>query len=270
MLFSIIFELTTDRPARLPPFLGRANHAQFLAWIGQIDPALARDLHEADQLRPITCSSLQHARLDGDMLRVRAGETYAVRITSLHPDLSARLDQWLRIRPPTEWPLHNHAFAVTAIYCDADRHAWSGLTTYEETASVHLLGRTQPERKLAFELASPTAFKSQGMHLPVPLPGLLFGSLLDRWNAFSPVELPVDLRAYAETAVAVSYYRLQTERVSYKRQSVLIGATGRITYTALDTDRYWLAALNVLADFALYCGVGIKTTVGLGQVRRSI
>jgi CRISPR/Cas system endoribonuclease Cas6 (RAMP superfamily) len=48
----------------------------------------------------------------------------------------------------------------------------------------------------------------------------------------------------------------------------LIGGVGRATYTALGGDRYWLATMQMLADFALYSGVGVKTTIGLGQVRR--
>lgn len=268
MIFSIIFELATAQPARLPAFLGRANHAQLMAWLEHADPALARELHETSQLRPITCSSLLHARREGDQLLVAPGRTYAVRFTSLAPDVSARLDRWLRTEAPRRWPLHDHDFSVTAIYCDAARHAWSGMTTYEELAGLHLLGDARPARKVTLEFASPTAFKSQGMHVPVPLPGLVFGSLLDRWNSFSPVQLPDDMRAYGELAVAVSHYRLSTEAVKGKRASLVIGATGRVTYTALDNDRYWLAAMHLLADYARYSGVGIKTTVGLGQVRR--
>jgi hypothetical protein len=43
---------------------------------------------------------------------------------------------------------------------------------------------------------------------------------------------------------------------------------GQVTYTALDDDRYGLAALNILADFALYSGVGVQTATGMGQCRR--
>ena len=268
MLFSIIFELTTDQPGRLPAHLGRANQAQLMAWIDQVDPALALELHEESRLRPITCSSLSNAKRSGDQLLIQPGATYTVRFTSLHPDVSARLDRWLRSEPPQNWPLHNHSFDVTAIYCDAERNPWSGMITYEELAGRHLLESSRPAAKVTLDFASPTAFKSKGMHLPVPLPGLVFGSLLDRWNAFSPIELPDDMRAYGEQAVAISHYQLHTERVRHKRNSTLIGAEGSVTYTNLGGDRYWLAAMNLLADFALYSGVGIKTTSGLGQVRR--
>ncbi|RIK35422.1 MAG: CRISPR-associated protein Cas6, partial [Chloroflexi bacterium] len=43
---------------------------------------------------------------------------------------------------------------------------------------------------------------------------------------------------------------------------------GQATYVAVAADRYWLAVLQMLADFALYSGVGVQTATGMGQVRR--
>lgn len=64
-------------------------------------------------------------------------------------------------------------------------------------------------------------------------------------------------------------YRLESQVVVQKNGAPLIGGVGRATYTALGGDRYWLATIQMLADFALYSGVGVKTTIGLGQVRRT-
>lgn len=269
MLLSIIFELKSATSARLPSYLGRANQAQLMAWLDQIDPGLASDLHAASELRPVTCSSLLGSSHRGDRIEVVPEGTYAVRFTSLHPDVSVRIDRWLRTKPPLQWVLHNHVFAVDAIYCDKDRHNWSDLTTYDELAAKHMLGTGDTDARVSLEFASPTAFRSGGIHVPVPMPGLVFGSLVDRWNAFSSVQLPDDMRAFGETAVAVSRYQLRTESLQHKGNATMIGAIGVVTYTAMERDRYWLAVMNLLADFALYSGVGIKTTSGMGQVRRS-
>lgn len=37
---------------------------------------------------------------------------------------------------------------------------------------------------------------------------------------------------------------------------------------AVNHDRYWLSVINLLADFALFAGVGAGTSMGLGQCRR--
>jgi CRISPR-associated endoribonuclease Cas6 len=106
------------------------------------------------------------------------------------------------------------------------------------------------------------------MTMPVPLPGLVFGSLVERWNAFSPVALSPEMRAYGEEVMAISRYRLESRAVEQKNQAVRIGAVGQATYRALAGDRYWLGVMNMLAGFALYGGVGVQTTTGMGQVRR--
>jgi CRISPR-associated endoribonuclease Cas6 len=43
-----------------------------------------------------------------------------------------------------------------------------------------LLGRAAPNPRLTLHFASPATFKSGGLHVPVPLPGLVFGGLLER------------------------------------------------------------------------------------------
>ncbi|HAJ36711.1 MAG TPA: CRISPR-associated protein Cas6 [Chloroflexi bacterium] len=268
MLLSIILELTSQRAGVLPPHLGRAHHSVFLEWVAGFDAPLATALHDFEGVKPFTCSSLLGVTPTPDGLPLRAGETVSVRITSLDAVLSSQLEAHLTESAPTQWNLHNHPFAVTAVICDARRNSWSGSTTCEELAARYLVAGEAPSPTITLEFAAPTAFKSREMHIPLPLPGLVFGSLLDRWNAVSPVQLPDDVRAFAEDTVAVSQYNLRSAAVRHKQNSVLIGGTGTITYRVLGGDRYWLACLNLLADFALYCGVGVKTATGMGQARR--
>lgn len=268
MLLSIILELTSQRAGVLPPHLGRAHHSVFLEWVASFDAPLAAALHDFEGVKPFTCSSLLGVAPTADGLSLRAGETVSVRITSLDAVLSSQLEAHLTASAPAQWNLHNHPFAVAAVICDAQRNRWSGSTTCEELAARYLVAGETPSPAITLEFAAPTAFKSREMHVPLPLPGLVFGSLLDRWNAVSPVQLPDDVRAFAEDAVAVSQYNLRSAAVRHKQNSVLIGGTGTVTYRALTGDRYWLACLNLLADFALYSGVGVKTVTGMGQARR--
>jgi CRISPR-associated endoribonuclease Cas6 len=77
-----------------------------------------------------------------------------------------------------------------------------------------------------------------------------------------------DLRRYGEEQMAISRYRLQSRPVDQKQGALRIGAVGRVTYTSLRQDRYWQGVMGLLADFALYSGVGVQTTTGMGQTRR--
>ncbi len=79
------------------------------------------------------------------------------------------------------------------------------------------------------------------------------------------------VKRYAEEMVVISRYTLRSapgwDRGQGDRRGLRIGSIGKIAYSALNRDRYWLSALGLLAAFALYSGVGAQTTMGMGQVR---
>jgi CRISPR-associated endoribonuclease Cas6 len=104
--------------------------------------------------------------------------------------------------------------------------------------------------------------------VPLPLPHLVFGSLLERWNAFAPVAFPPELRRYAEECLALSSYELRSRGVLLKEGGLRMGAVGRARYVTTNFDRYWMSLINLLADFAIFSGAGAGTGMGLGQCRR--
>lgn len=268
MLISIILTLTSETSATLPAHLGRANYAATLARLQTLDPALGAALHDGDGPKPITCSSLLTNQPASNQLQIRAGGQYTLRLTGLTPLASSALEAAFLHEPPSNWTLAGHTFTIVYACCNADEDPWSGCTSYEALAANQLLQTEAPLRKVTLAFQSPTSFQSKGMHVPIPLPNLLFGSLVDRWNAFSPITLSPEVRRFGEELVALSRYRLESGVVHQKSGAPLIGAVGRATYSALGGDRYWLATMQMLADFALYSGVGVKTTIGMGQVRR--
>lgn len=118
---------------------------------------------------------------------------------------------------------------------------------------------------------SPTAFKStQGYYVPLPQPELVFGSLLDRWNAFSSVPLSPALTAVFYESMATESVDIHSQEVKFGggQWASITGFMGRVTYRMQKTSSDIRRAVNALAAFACYSGVGVKTTVGLGQVRR--
>jgi len=149
---------------------------------------------------------------------------------------------------------------------------WLRFTGLTEPVSRCLLALAEnqadrPSPRVSLEFASPTTFRSGGRYVPLPLPDLVFGSLLDRWQAFAPIALSPEVRRFAAEAVAVSQYQLRTRSLPAKGGGVRVGFTGRASFVALNRDRYWLSVLHLLAAFAFYGGVGYQTAAGMGQVR---
>ena len=264
MPVSVVWLLRPHGPATLPATLGRAAHAALLACVARRDNALAEELHVPDAPRPHTCSNLLGTRPAGrGAVSVTADCQYRLRFTALDERLSAVLAE-----PTPTLELDGHTFTVEQALTCQESDPWAGQATWQELSSPWLLKREPVSDRVALEWASATTFRSGGMLVPLPLPGLVFGSLLDRWNAFAPLALHEDLRRYAEECVAVERYRLQTRALPLKKDSLQIGFVGECAYRLLRRDPFWMAQVQLLADAAFYLGVGYQTAVGMGQARR--
>ena len=269
----------------LPRWWGRAAHALLLNIFRQVNPELAKDLHKADNQRPFTVSTLIGRFPKGTLDR---DELYTLRLTGMRKDvcavlLEAAAGNLLSLGSILELdylPFQVVSIAPQELWSQADSgeresnpalktSPWAAVGTYQEISAALLLAKEQAPRKVSLQFTSPTVFKSGGKHVPLPLPGLVFGSLLERWNQFAPVTFPAEAKRYAEECLAVARYRLSSRVIHVKSRGMRIGAVGEITYTSLNYDRYWMSVIAVLAAFALYAGVGAGTSMGMGQCRQN-
>ncbi|HEY73855.1 MAG: CRISPR-associated protein Cas6 [Chloroflexi bacterium] len=268
MLTSLVLTLTTARVLTFPPHLGRASHAAFLHIISHTDPDLAEQLHAPNQQRPFTCSNVWGLRRRGHSLVMEPDRPAFLRYTGLNAKVSHRLRQ-LAQDPPAHVEIEGDKLLVQQATLDPATHPWAGQTGYEELASVHLLPGKSPPRRVELEFAAPTAFRSGGKTLPLPLPDLVYGGLVEKWNEFAHIAVSGEARRFAEESMAINRYKLSTRAITAKGKSVQIGFVGHCRYIALNQDRYWLSVIQLLSDYAFYAGVGYQTTRGMGQVRRS-
>ena len=274
-LLSMVLTLAPVAEGQPAPRLGRAAFAIALARMAAVDPVLVQEIHAGDGPKPLTCSGLLGARDRGVVL---TDMTYKLRYTAL----SAPVVQVLggAFQPGDVLALDGVAFNVTRVDIgvqandnipedEGDASLWTGHDAYDALAAAYLRPSSSPQStRWRMLLASPTAFKTRGRSEPLPLPGLFFGSLAARWNAFSPIALPEDgVRRYAEEMVVMSRFNLTSMPGWGDKPRQRIGSVGSVTYTARNRDRYWLAVFSLLAAFARYSGVGVMTTMGMGQVR---
>jgi len=251
--------------APAPHWWGRAAHALWLDIIHQQNPALALAIHDGSDLRPYTLSNLMGRFSKG---RIAVDETYRLRITTLQPEISALLARAVTngpLTPGQNVTLDYHGFRVAAVV--RDEGPWTGQADYETLAAAALASAGEPRRRLTMRFASPTVFRSRKRHVPVPLPELLFGSLLRRWNAFSPIAFPDEVQRYAEECLAIARYELRTRVVEMKNQGKRPGAVGEMSYVSICYDRYWMSVIHTLAAFARFGGAGAGVTLGMGQCR---
>jgi CRISPR-associated endoribonuclease Cas6 len=289
----------SDLEKPIPQWWGRSIHSLLLQTISQHDPTLADSLHAGQGPRPFTGSNLM-GRFPNKQLDLEY--YYTLRLTALQKEVSTTLLNAAKdgpLAPGATVELDHNPFTVERISINeasgddapeshetstTEAHPqqpeisnpksliqipspWAATSTYQDLSAALLLAKEDAPKKIQLQFTSPTTFKSKGMHVPVPLPDLVFGSLLDRWNVFAPIAFPPETKRYASECLAVTRYRLSSRTARLKGTSLRVGAVGQITYTTLNYDRYWMSVIGVLAAFALYSGVGAGTTMGLGQCR---
>jgi CRISPR-associated endoribonuclease Cas6 len=263
---SICLLLNPTRGANLPSFQGGAAHAILLEMMARADPSLSKRLHDSEGVKGFTVSSLFGLNPSAGALQVKENREYCLRFTAYGQDVSRALGESLDSGLPASLRLEALEFTVRGVARTPEEHPWAGSATYEDMFTRRLFGEV-PSYKVQLEFASPTTFRSKGVNVALPLPGLVFGSLLDCWNASAPTELSPDFRRYAEEMIVASKYDLRTQLVPVAGARQL-GFTGTCEFTATNRDAYWLRIMNLLVDFAFYSGAGYKTAMGLGQCRR--
>ena len=243
-------------------WLGRAAQAWLLEAVRRVDPALAESLHGSQSRRPYTISAPR-----GDLA------DRWLRITSLSADLTAVLTESILPRLDQPIRLADAEIRVTAV--ETGEHPWAGRSDFE-TLARESFEPGSPGPRPGFEFATPTAFHHDGLIVPLPLPALVYSGLIHAWNAFSPLPLPVSLDGFAGRFVGVARHKITTRMVQFGQSEGHIGFTGIVSFaiapqerTGLTPDAYRqrVQALDLLTRFAFYAGIGLRTAVGMGQVR---
>ncbi len=290
-LFSMLLRLHPKEPGMVQPGAGNQVQAAFLDMVQQSDPALAEWLHAPNQRRPYTLSLLQgfnhlkEAQVEEAIVRnqgvqVMPGQVYWLRITMLDASVFGSFARYLIAHPrDLTVRIGSASFEISRLLCSPEQQnaaqSWVAYSSFAELCASRTV-----QKHYHFEFATPTAFsmgqKQWGKQLHLfPEPLLVFESLARQWDLFAPASLRLatqnltakDIAAWCEEYVIVSRYSLHTRYMPSSRfgQS---GFLGEVIYEVKGNpaapEACWLTPL---ARFALFSGVGYKTTMGMGQAR---
>lgn len=276
MPHSLVLNLAPRSP--IPPqFLeGRHLHALFLTLVSSVNQELGNQLHAQTTEKAFSLSPLQvqqsrglHQRGLGDThlqwqhrSPLAAGSACWLRVSLLDEHLFQNLSQlWLNLNPAHPWHLGPADLQITSILgTPQSTQPWANFCPYAQLYEQ----ASEQEREITLRFYTPTAFRQGSYDCALPTADCVFNSLAARWRKYSKIELRENLAA----VVFPSYFDLHTEIV-LGAHSKFIGCVGKVTYKILgDVEPLLVKQINALADFALYCGVGRKTPMGMGMARR--
>ncbi|MEH1784840.1 CRISPR-associated endoribonuclease Cas6 [Nostoc sp.] len=285
MPHSLVLNLLPQSP--IPPqyLTGRHLHALFLTLVSSVDTTLGDRLHDSTADKAFTLSPLQiRGEGIGDRGQDRgkykskistssslqyshqqpilAGTPCWWRISLLDDTLFGKLTQlWLNLNPNRPWHLGPADLYITSIQGTPQSiQPWANASTYAQ------LYEEASDRNSSINLSfsTPTAFRQGQYDSTLPTRESVFNSLLSRWNKYSGIEFP----QIAIESIFPSFVNIHTEILADSR-SKFIGIIGEVNYKTLgQIEPIQIKQINALADFALYSGVGRKTTMGMGMARR--
>jgi CRISPR-associated endoribonuclease Cas6 len=277
-LYALIIRLTAAQSGQLRATQGHLAHAAFLNILRQVDADLTQALHDYHGRKPFTLSALGgfgHGRYG--QLRVNAGQEGWLRVTLLDPGLFQTFIRYFLqggARPSIR--LEKQTFHVTEILSTPGSHPLAGYAGLDQL--YHRWQQSDPSDRahhtIDLQFRSPTAFSIKNMphrhmHL-LPDPSLVFGQLATYWDALTGSQTTEAIRAYCLDHVVVARHKIETHMFQFNK-GPQVGFAGAVTYKLLETGAGGsVQHLNRLADLAFYTGLGTKTTMGMGQVMRSM
>jgi CRISPR-associated endoribonuclease Cas6 len=306
-LYSLLLRLRPLEYGTLMPFSGELVHAAWLDWIRNATPDVSTSLHDGNQRRMFTCSSLQfplssqrmrQAERENVHLPVESVKTYTVRLTFLLGELFPLFyDSLMRFnmpggggaKKPPFMQIGKRLFLLEEVIADKDDSSgWAGFTTFAGLVEQVRATTLAVEQPLKLEFAAITTFsrnssKERGIsnHFAIlPMPQYVFPGLVKRWQELAPPEMAhlvqrERIEAYIqEEGIIIGDYDLRPHWVTFvkHRQRGFAGTCsyilrGRDEPTSLESPLTVRQQMLLLAHLAFYTGVGAKTAMGMGQTR---
>ncbi len=142
-------------------------------------------------------------------------------------------------------------------------------TSFDELFEANYYTDVQKPRYIRLEFITPTAFKSEGMYINYPTVRLLLSSMINKYDALSDITKLSDenLLEQLEKSVSIANYNLHS--TLFHLEGVKIPSfMGRVTLK-VNGGKNMVSMINMLAEFAQYTGIGIKSAIGMGAVLRT-
>ena len=290
-LFSVLLRLHPVEAGWVSPSSGSQAHAAFLDIVHQNDPAIGRTIAPAKQattiygwsfagIQPPACGETG----GGDNKKPEGTGTPRTGVLVAYH--YAGLKDIRHVHPAFDYKAWHSFIRLGEAQFEVSRligspepgsaaNPWTAYSSFAELSTY-----TQVQRYYEFEFATPTAF-SMGQQCwgklmkLLPEPAYVFESLAKQWETFAPEHLRLaanDLTArrlatWCEESLIVARYVLET-RYLPSSKFAQAGFQGKIMYEMKGMRSSPEAAwLTPLAHFALFSGVGYKTSMGMGQSR---
>jgi CRISPR-associated endoribonuclease Cas6 len=266
LLASVVLIVTLPLAAVRERFqAGRFLQAFFYDTIAMSAPDLADRLHHANGLKPFTVSPpLRWKPPPGHTVSMHTPPAYFIRLTALTREVYQALVEGLlrRFHASPLLPLGRHTIEIQQVLFTQE------VSSLAEVASYEALYAGPPARAFRMRFLTPTSFRTGRGNLPFPLPASVYRSLWQKWQLFAPPSLHIDgkILTVVEQHLFPARYTLRTAIAEQKGAVLQVGYVGVCQFELVgEVSQEARRAITALSRFTAYAGIGMKTTMGMGQ-----
>ena len=264
MFNSIVIEMRALSEGIIKLYPGQKLHAVFLRIVNEVNIELSEKLHENELDKSFTVSSLIGCDIEKENM-IYKGKKYYFRVTTFDKQLFSLLTMALFKNKMfnSNVFLEDIEFKITNIIYDLSKSKWAGMFDMEE-----MLKKEEFSNSVTMKFHTPTLFKTGDTFLRIPEPDKIFGSLLRKFNKYSYYKIDEELfESFKEIKIEQKNIRMRRAKLN---KFFIEGFTGEVTFRVENENERLKQAMYILSEFAFYAGVGYKTTMGFGQVSKSM
>jgi len=260
MLAAIEVTVYPRNDCELPHPCSHLLHAALLQDIGSDDPKMSALLHEDAQVKKFAISTLwPRTRAGGDWMSIPKYTACRFRVSTITRPVFDAFSAviFAAVARKGTITLNGAEFEVLEAGLEQPN---GGAATFEQLLS-------EPGSRSVVRFVAPTTFRRKGLNVPLPDPALVYGSLWQRWQAFSDVAVSEQIYEQMSDALALRAADIHTRVWKFPRYA-MTGFVGAAEYELVREVPAECAVLfAALTKLAFFTGVGYKTTMGMGQCR---
>jgi CRISPR/Cas system endoribonuclease Cas6 (RAMP superfamily) len=228
-----VFTYRVDPPLG-KAWIGDALRGWWLGWVRTVSGEWAHRLHDSGGRKPYT-------------LRVLTPEF--IRVTTLSRELTVWGVAELKMPPPLRTRKGDYELTL------ADQN-----TILPES----LLRKAEESAPTVLHFQTPTLFRQGGYDLPLPIPGLILHSLVEAWDQWGGVRLPLQVRTIP---LRLTRHRIRTIVIPSAKKGVRVGFVGEVGIGLPSLPEEARILTQTLLWHAEYSGIGVGSTAGMGGVQ---
>jgi len=272
MIFSAVIVITPENDVILPACTGNYIHGFMFNFLSTFEGINTTEMHEDKGASSFTVSPINghFEKVGKASILLKQGLKFWFRITVYDVGFSEKvMSEFMKIKD-RDIIIAESKFSVLDIILDNSEHEWAGTSNYSRIYRKYVIDQKDVLKKINLRFDTPTTFSAGKHNLILPLPETVFNNLLEKWIRYGEVPFSkIEFLKWVGENIVVSRYDLRTRMWDFKKYKY-VGFVGNVEFLDVSSsDSLYRCLWNVLADFAFYAGIGAKTTMGMGMVKRT-